>query len=935
MNLVLNDPFIHTTLSPLSEMKSIPFRRLLAAAFVACALTAQSQERVQLNAARSGSDLRLSWPATVVQPDGTPVRPYYEVQHSPDLKSWTPIGVRMQSPGTAPGKTLSVTLNADAPDGFYRVVGILPRATIRLASAGDEVFGYAGVFQRELSRIGQISPEAFAEAYASPAEYLPGISWDPMTAQYWDLFNIDPQVFNRDLIWGVDDVRMNDFRLDPRERAVFEQNGFVVSERLGSHSFADIFYKLWKDDLPVFVSTDAILQAWHRTFDMMLEDIEETFLFESMDRMLSEMAGEIPAAWEQSQDGFLKESVLDADYFIAVARSLLAGKENPVATMLGQNERVAATLEAVGAETMREFDLFGACRTVDFSQFKVRGHYEHSERLGRYFQCLTWLGRIDFRIAGGPFKDCQGETFETASPREMAGAIVLWRLLDQSGGFETWLDMDRTIQAFVGPSDSMTFAQLAQLLAAADIRSLSDVSSLAAVERIQQLILEGSLGAQNIRSDYFYSPLGPGQVVLPRSFTVFGQRFTPDSWALKNVVFDDILWTGNGTTLKVCRRVPSALDVAFSVLGNDQIVPEILARMTNPNAAASEDSVIRLRDGLAYQHNLAAVRNVIDLQTPSSWRETIYTSWLDTLRTLSESTTDPRYPEAMRTRAWAAKTLNTQLASWTHLRHDTVLYSKQSYTSGGDCAYPAGYVEPRVEFWQRLRQMALRTHDLIAGLEYSGEFTYPLTEFVSGMGGQRVPIGEETVSLSEVRNRQLDHLQKFADTVAMLEEIAIKELAAVCLDEREVDFLRNLVAEDGWLPWGGSQRLRTYDGWYHQLFYRKISEPNDSLFHSSRGSDGYDAIVADVHTDVPSNFPGCGSPGHVLHEGVGRVHLLVIAVENGSDRMVLAGPVLSHYEFATKGGALTRLSDSEWRWQHAWEAKPNEWTKGYLIQDLR
>jgi hypothetical protein len=32
-------------------------------------------------------------------------------------------------------------------------------------------------------------------------------------------------------------------------------------------SFADVFYRLWKDELPVFISCDALLQAWHRTYD--------------------------------------------------------------------------------------------------------------------------------------------------------------------------------------------------------------------------------------------------------------------------------------------------------------------------------------------------------------------------------------------------------------------------------------------------------------------------------------------------------------------------------------------------------------------------------------------------------------------------------------------------------------------------------------------
>ena len=70
-----------------------------------------------------------------------------------------------------------------------------------------------------------------------------------------------------------------------------------------------------------------------------------------------------------------------------------------------------------------------------------------------------------------------------------------------------------------------------------------------------------------------------------------------------------------------------------------------------------------------------------------------------------------------------------------------------------------------------------------------------------------------------------------------------------------------------------------------------------------------DYLVADVHTDGPSEPDG--DPGAVLHEAVGRIHLLLIAVDNGPDRMVFAGPVLSHYEFTKPYG--TRLTDELWR----------------------
>jgi len=297
-----------------------------------------------------------------------------------------------------------------------------------------------------------------------------------------------------------------------------------------------------------------------------------------------------------------------------------------------------------------------------------------------------WLGRIDLRIAGGD-RDCDGNRLPS-SPRQLGTALVLGRLLELAGQFETWRRFDRVMQTFVGWTDSATFGQLADLNASAGIRTLADVATTETLLQLQRQIEQGALGVQNIRSDAFVSPIGPERICLPRSFTVFGQKFALDSWALAKVVWDEILWIENGETNKVSRRVPSCLDVAFSVLGNEQIVPELVARMTDTAARSSSNHMVYWRDGWPYQHNLAAVRNVIDRQDSAAWENNLYVNWLATLRELSRPTTDADYPQALRTRAWALKTLNTQLASWSQLRHDTSLYLKQSYTDRGLCSYP-------------------------------------------------------------------------------------------------------------------------------------------------------------------------------------------------------------------------------------------------------
>jgi CHAT domain-containing protein/lipoprotein NlpI len=722
--------------------------------------------------------------------------------------------------------------------------------------AAGYVLNYIASFNEELQQIGQISPQEFAEQYPTHAEYLPQISYDPTTAKFWDEFNLDPEENNNNP--NSKNRRNKDFRLNREELAVFKKNGVVVSERLGASSFAELFYSIYNNDLPVFVSADAILHAWHRSYDAMLEELEETYLAQSLDEILESMAQGISECWLKYSNGVLGLSVKDADYFLAVARSLLQGA--PVKTQLNQDARVEGTLAAVQRQELQELTLFGRNRQMDFSQFKVRGHYEHSEPLQRYFQAMMWCGRVDLRIAGTP---------EEASPRELGAAVIFCYLLEQSGKFYQWQQFDEMLQTFVGKTDSMTFAQLDDILSKANIKSPGDIKDLETLEKLQSDILALEVGVQGIRSDSYKSPQGTEKIQLPRAFTVLGQKFVLDSWATSKVVADEILWDDQ----KVPRLVPSCLDVAFAVLGNNQVVPDIVERI-------ADTAGNQLRDGLNYQHNLAAVRNVIDGQDEVVWEENIYMNWLATLRQLSAPTIDVKYPEVMRTRAWAMKTVNTQLASWTQLRHDTILYAKQSY-SGYLCEYPAGFVEPRPEFWERFEKMAVLAADLI----------------------QKTPFPDRFQS---IQKKQSEHFQNFAQTLAILKKIAVKELAQEKLAEEESKFLKDIVEINNMS--GGP----FYYGWYPSLFYKERKD-----------SDEWDAIVADVHTNV--------EPASVLHQAVGNVDMLMIAVDNGEDKMIYAGPVLSHYEFEMPG--VSRKSDSEWREDiNNGKLPPRpDWTKNYLV----
>lgn len=724
--------------------------------------------------------------------------------------------------------------------------------------AKGSILHYIAAFNQELQKIGQISPQEFAEQYASNADYLPKISYDPTTAKFWEEFNLDPEENNKNP--HRQNYRGADFRLNSEELEVFKKNGFVVSKRLGSRNFTDLFYRIYSDDLPVFVSADAILHAWHRSYDAMLEQLEETYLSNSLNEILKSMAEKISNAVAEYGEGIFKSSLTDADYFLAVARSLLTGQV--VETHLKQDSRVAETLAAVESLKIQSINLFGRGQKMDFSQFKVRGHYENSQQLQQYFRAMMWCGRVEFRIAGNS---------EESSPRELGAAIVLYNLLERSGKFEQWQQFDEILQTFVGETDSMTFAQLGDILDKAKIKSPTQIDSWEQLAEIQANIVNLEVGVQGISSHLYKLPKDKPKVQLPHSFTVMGQKFVLDSWVTSQVVYDKICWDNE----KVQRRIPTSLDVAFAVLGNNQVVPELVERIEDKDGR-------KFRDGLNYQHNLAAVKEVIEQQDETVWEKNIYMNWLATLRTLSTPTTDSKYPKSMRTRAWAMKTVNTQLASWIQLRHDTILYAKQSYAGTLCCYYPAGFVEPRSEFWERFKNMALLTAEQVKKIPKLGRWTGRF-------------------------------LNPFSETLATLKTLAIKELEQEPFTEEDIQFIRKIVE----IKHRGSGQP-TYSGWYFSLFYKGYED-----------SRKWDAIVADVHTNPPEaklNDPGC-----VLHQGIGNVDLLMIAVDNGDDKTVYAGPVLSHYEFEMPG--VQRKSDSEWRQDlKAGQFPPRpQWTKDYLV----
>jgi hypothetical protein len=843
-------------------------------------------------AIQHGPGASLQWQAAV--PAVVGAQSQYKVLVSSDLEHWTPSSEVVTVDDSA---AVQLPLNSLGGNQFFR----LERSVLFSAppDSGAELTGFNPTYKAAFATLGELSLDQFAALYPAPTNYLEQIDFDPTTADFWSEWNTDPAVYNANPPSPDAEQRSWDFRLNAAELATFKKLGFVVSERLSTQSFGEMLYRIYTDDLPVFLSTDSMLQAWHRSYVSMMQELEETYFYNEWISVLEKMSDAIPALWSQHGNSTLREPLLDSDFFLTVALSLAKGTNVP--SRLSQDGRVSQTLEAIRAEQLAEFELFGTCRRLDFSQFKVRGHYEESIQLSHYFQMVMWLGRIEFRVT--PAKaDLACNANDPA--RELASSALLYFLLKDSGSFDSWSQMNAAIEVFVGKADSMNFAQLGALLQVAAISSPTDLVDAANITRINDLLLSGNFGVQEIMSDTYLAPRGK----LPRSFTVFGQRFVPDSWALGKVVWDNFISADNNRK----RFLPISLDVAFGALGNNATVPQLIAHMQTTDGFA-------LRDGFEYQRNLAAVRQTIDSQAPEFWNQNIYAHWLGTLRTLSEPTTGANFPQALRTRAWSMKNLNTQLASWTHLRHDTVLYAKQSYSGMILCSYPKAYVEPVPKFWSALKNMASGSADFLAGLQLTPRSgSYVRQRDAGGASTWTVHFDSQTI-----QSNQVAFLRNFAARMASLEDISVRQLAHEPLTAEQIESLQNIVEVQK--DYFG----RRFTGWYPNLFYMNCFFEGMRAnydFHYRQGCDRADQIITDVHT-APSP-----DPGYVLHQGVGRVNFLQIAIDCGEENPVIyGGPVLSHYELPTAG--LNRMTDTEWsaKFNGGPRPVPPPWTSEYVV----
>jgi len=672
---------------------------------------------------------------------------------------------------------------------------------------------------------------------------------------------------------------------------VLQNNGFVVVENPYNPAEEDItsmYVTLKEDEIPVFITTDSLLHLYHIQFDETLRQIEENEFYDAIwETDLALMNASVEEY--NSSSGEEKEAARRNAAYFAVALSLLHPKPSQVQAAEESYDFVDEGLFPAGSAEKYQFEIPSFVKEdveaelalieshegfavspiflyeEDYSQYIPRGHYTRSEKLQNYFKAFMWHGRMSMLLKGelikseDPAKDARIQTIQAS--------LISSQLEKEPELLENWDRIYGVTAFYVGFSDDLgpyEYMEAMDLVFGSEDREFNET----AIEEMKTVLAE-------YQSPQIYG--GTGNCVLEPPFTpeqadeclentkgfrFMGQRFIPDSYVFSNMVGAytgeyqgekeepfTLVISGAGRPI---RGFPRGLDT-MALLGSERAV----YWLDELNDSSYENYSVKYGELDSEFSNFST----------ADWNRNLYWSWLYSLQPLLKEY-ENGYPTFMQTTAWQDKELSTSLASWTELRHDTILYAKQSYTVLEESAMEppeekpfVGYVEPVPDFYARLLALTKMTN---RGLDEMGV-------------------------LDPVSKSRLAELESI---LSRLQAISEKELENEELTEEDYEFIKNF----------GSQLEGV------------IADVDEKARKTT--------VVADVHTDANTEA--------VLEEGVGYVDMIIVAYKLPDGRILIgAGPVMSYYEF--KQPMDERLTDEKWR-EMLEEKPPErpEWSYTYI-----
>ncbi len=626
-----------------------------------------------------------------------------------------------------------------------------------------------------------------------------------------ETYSVAPDLSNIDNLWQ--------FYFEEEAADKLSKNGFLVSGTAGQE-----FFEVYEQNrylmLPSFITVDSLMHTYHLYFSHLLKRVEKEFLSDKITLLSKAMLKNSIAQYDKLKGSEWETAARRNVAFFTVGTKLL---DENTAVNAYVKETVEHELDLIHRANSSEISEITGL-PEDFTQYIPRGYYEGDEQLEQYFKAMMWYGRIHFVQANEDL--------------DRSALLIAKALADDEECIELWQAIYAVTSFFAGASDDMGVCEYASAIHniyGSDISIEDFIGNEEAFNRFHIMI--ASLSTAQVNS----IPYGDDGQSAIAGFRFMGQRFTIDAFIMQKLVYDNVDKDKDGNY----RMLPDVLDVP-AALGND-----IALHILEAEGSTGYDG---------YMENMSQLRQTLSEENTALWSSGLYASWLHTLRPLLDCKGEG-YPFFMQSEEWAKKDLECFAGSFTELKHDTVLYSKQviAEMGGGYEEEPddRGYVEPEPLVYARFATLADSTGQ---GLEKYGMLLW----------------------------EDQENLSRLSQIAKQLLEISNKELNNEPLTVLEYEF------------------IRSYGGYLEHFWYDAVRETNGSENISTQEVPA--ALVVDIATDLN---------GRVLEAATGNPSKIYVAVKVDGKVKIACGSVYSFYQFtypfdasATEGD---RMTDSAWR----------------------
>ena len=490
------------------------------------------------------------------------------------------------------------------------------------------------------------------------------------------------------------------FALKDAHINALNRNGFIVLKDFLSKPIPKLYRLIYRNHLPVFITTDSILHALYSSFNTILKQIELKYFYPQLKYFLYRLKNHVLRRYYRHR--MLKVAKRHVITYLKTAIYLLNGIKS------SRNRYVNYFLRRIRTRrTLNNVNFFGHIRRFNFVDFSASGRYLKNEHSTNYFKAMIWMGRAYL-------------TFKSQANGIMA--FMLQNALYKSGLLRKWNEINNMFQLIIGQSDNATIVKLRDFVKRNKV-SLKKLVKPKYYQRIVNEMIREKIGVQKIFSAVTkFSRRAIAMHMKYPVFNLFGQRYTIDADVLQTTV-----WNPN-------KVFPCSEYLTFAFGSNESL--NVFKKDINKN-------------GLKITTRLEKTRRMI-INSNCFKDPGIYHSWIKAFSYLfpSQMKITDNHPSLIRTKAWANLKMNTMLSSYVQLKDATKLYTKRVYHKGL-CDFPEGYVEPNPRFFNALKNLGFKAAKIIK------QIRAPIYNYIKAWSNYFIIFGQVNRILEKLAKKQL------------------------------------------------------------------------------------------------------------------------------------------------------------------------------------